>query len=251
MPAPVLIGLHYSPWTEKARWALDHHRVAYRYREHLPLLAEPLLRWRTPRGVRPSVPMLREDGETTVDSFAIAKRAEALGTGPPLFPAAMADEIASWNETSEAVLRVGRAFVLRKRHGDAEALRESLPAFIPGFARGALTFAARGGGRFIGKKHAASREPDREAELTVVPAFERLRGALGGRATLGDGFTYADVTMSVALQFLRPPDARFLAMGEGTRRTWTHDALATRFADLLDWRDALYASHRKPSAAAL
>ena len=32
-----LIGIGYSPWTEKARWALDHHGIDYRYSEHLIL----------------------------------------------------------------------------------------------------------------------------------------------------------------------------------------------------------------------
>ena len=41
-----LYGVGYSPWTERARWALDHHRIAYRYREHLPMLGEPMLRRR-------------------------------------------------------------------------------------------------------------------------------------------------------------------------------------------------------------
>ncbi len=37
-----LIGLHYSPWTEKARWALDRQRVPYAFEEHLPMLGEML-----------------------------------------------------------------------------------------------------------------------------------------------------------------------------------------------------------------
>ena len=41
-----LYGIAYSPWTAKARWALDHHKIPYRYREHLILFGMPELRWR-------------------------------------------------------------------------------------------------------------------------------------------------------------------------------------------------------------
>ena len=35
-----LYGLSYSPWTEKARWALLHHRILFRYVEHAPMRDE-------------------------------------------------------------------------------------------------------------------------------------------------------------------------------------------------------------------
>lgn len=34
----------FAPWCEKARWALDHHRVPYDYTEHLPMIGELRLR---------------------------------------------------------------------------------------------------------------------------------------------------------------------------------------------------------------
>ena len=33
MATPTLWGLSISPWTERTRWALDHHQIHYRYRE--------------------------------------------------------------------------------------------------------------------------------------------------------------------------------------------------------------------------
>jgi glutathione S-transferase len=47
-----LVALHYSPWSEKARWALDHHGVAYRYEEYKILLGEPKLRLATKKRAR-------------------------------------------------------------------------------------------------------------------------------------------------------------------------------------------------------
>ncbi|WP_226994123.1 glutathione S-transferase N-terminal domain-containing protein [Myxococcus hansupus] len=126
-----LYGLSYSGWTEKARWALDHHRVAYRYHEHLPLLGEPLLRWRTPRGTRPAVPLLIDDGEAFPGSFTIARRAEELGQGEPLFSAADLPAIQRWEADSEQVLSAARARVVARLIQNPQAQAESLPAFLP------------------------------------------------------------------------------------------------------------------------
>src|SRR6185369_10337053 len=69
-----LIGIPYSPWSEKARWALDVRRVPYVSRLYKPLVGEPMLRLalRRWRGAV-SVPVLREDnGRMLADSLAIA-----------------------------------------------------------------------------------------------------------------------------------------------------------------------------------
>ena len=62
MSQPTLIHLPYSPWSQKARWALDHHGIAYRTQKYLPMLGEPYLRWRTGRWRRrATVPVLAYD----------------------------------------------------------------------------------------------------------------------------------------------------------------------------------------------
>ncbi len=241
-----LYGLGYSGWTEKARWALDHHRVAYRYREHMPLIGELGLRWRTPRGVRPSVPQLVDEGGTLTGSFNIAKRTEAVGQGAPLFPPHAEALIVSWEETSDAVLRVGRAQVIAGILRNRKAQLESLPGFVPGWLRGVMAPSARMGARFIASKHQAASDVETAIQQTVVPALERLRAELGGRPYLKDGFTYADINAAAMLQLLRPAEDRFMPLGAGTREVWTNESLASRFPDLLEWRDALYAKHRKP-----
>ncbi|MCZ7687620.1 MAG: glutathione S-transferase domain-containing protein [Sandaracinaceae bacterium] len=77
MPTPRLIGLAYSPWSIKAKWALDHHAIPYRYTHHLPMLGEPLLRLRTGRlEGRVSVPLLVTDAGPIEGSFEIARFAE-------------------------------------------------------------------------------------------------------------------------------------------------------------------------------
>ncbi|WP_426744713.1 glutathione S-transferase N-terminal domain-containing protein [Myxococcus faecalis] len=242
-----LYGLRYSGWTEKALWALDHHGVDYRYREHTPLTGELALRWRTPKGTRPTVPLLVEPEGATTGSFSIARRAEAQGRGAPLFPASAMETIERWELVSDAVLGVARANVLRRMLENPRAQRESLPGYIPGFLRGLSAPVARLGVRFISRKHHAVADPERVLHEKAVPALERLRAELKGRPYLMDGFTYADITAGLMLQFVRPVDDAWLPVGPGTREVWHHESLAAAFPDLLAWRDSLYAKHRRPA----
>jgi glutathione S-transferase len=46
---PTLVYLPYSPWSEKARWALDYHGVRYDQSIHVPITGELPLRLRTRR----------------------------------------------------------------------------------------------------------------------------------------------------------------------------------------------------------
>ncbi|MBZ4373351.1 glutathione S-transferase C-terminal domain-containing protein [Corallococcus sp. AS-1-6] len=242
-----LVGLSSSGWTEKARWALDHHRVAYRYQDYVPLIQERWLRKQVAPGVKPSVPLLVDPPQpATHGSFAIAKHAEGVGQGSPLFPAAQVDAITAWNDTSEHVLDLARAYAMPRMLTNARAQAEMLPKFIPGWLRPVFAPSARLGMRFVVKKHQVADTSPEAIEAAVAPSYDKLRAALGGRPYLLDtGFTYADITAAVMLVLLGPPADRHLPMGPGTREVWTHAGLAARFPDLLAWRDALYDKHRR------
>ncbi|MFP2899465.1 glutathione S-transferase C-terminal domain-containing protein [Corallococcus sp. 4LFB] len=242
-----LVGLTSSGWTEKARWALDHHRVAYRYQDYVPLIQERWLRKQVAPGVRPSVPLLVGPPQpATHGSFAIAKRVEELGQGSALFPAAHLDAITAWNDTSEEVLDAARAYAMPRMLTISRAQAEALPKFVPGFLRPLFAPTARLGMRYVVKKHQVADGSPEAIEAAVAPAYEKLRAALGGRPyLLGTAFTYADITTAVMLVLLGPPADRHLPMGPGTREVWTHPGLAARFPDLLAWRDALYDKHRR------
>ena len=41
-----LVSLKVSPWSERAKWALDHQRLSYQVVEHAPFLGERRLRGR-------------------------------------------------------------------------------------------------------------------------------------------------------------------------------------------------------------
>ena len=78
-----LLGLPYSPWSEKARWALDVRKVPYRYRVYQPLIGELELRIKMRRLRGPvTVPLLIDErGRVYDDSTDIARFADTLGEG--------------------------------------------------------------------------------------------------------------------------------------------------------------------------
>jgi glutathione S-transferase len=238
-----LYGMSFSPYSEKARWALTHHRLAYRWHEHVPMVGEIPLRIRAGSiGKKASVP-LAVDGDVVLrDSLSIARHAERTGTGAPLRP----DDPLSkeWDEKSTAALGAGRVLVVLRGLADREALRESLPGWFPGFLRGIGTPIAASASRFLLRKYGADGVSEQEARETMRRQLFAMRGALGGRPTLGPSFSYADLTMAVVLQMVSPVDDRYIRLGPARRRAWTDDLLSREFADLVAWRDRIYREHR-------
>jgi glutathione S-transferase len=240
-----LYGLTQSPWTEKARWALEHHTIAYRYHEHVPVLGEILLRMKArsrPRGTKASVPLLVDAEQVLPSSLAIARHADTLGGTKPLFPSGRESEVERWADVSDRMLGAGRARVLAGLRANRAAQLEALPPFIPGLLRPLMAPMAVTAAMFLGKKHAVPRDADAEAERVLRPALDDVRKALGDRTTLLDGFTFADVAIAASLQVVLPR-AR-APFGPGTRSIWENAALAREYGDLLAWRDAVYAKYR-------
>ena len=72
-----LIWLPYSPWSIKARWALEHHGIPHSPLLYVPMVGEPLLRLRTGKLFeKATVPTLLGEGFTLTDSWDIAQLAE-------------------------------------------------------------------------------------------------------------------------------------------------------------------------------
>ena len=241
-----LVALPYSPWSEKARWALDHHHVPYRFEPYVPMLGEPILRLRTGRLIGPvSVPVLLDGDGAIFDSFAIARHAERNGSGTLLFPAAHLAEITRWNDRSDDALSAGRIAVIAGVTASRAAQEEALPAPIPRALRPALAGLAQLGVRFLASKYSISSDVA-GAEAKVAIVLDELRAALDGRAYLLDGeLTYADIAAAVTLQMVRPVRDAFLRLGHATRTCWTTASLEKRYPDLLEWRDQLYEKHRR------
>lgn len=240
-----LVAESFAPWSEKARWALDHHGVRYDYREYVPLLDEPWLRWRLGRlAGRVSTPTLFADGASYGDSFAIAEYAERHGTGAPLFPADRAAGIGAWNACSETALAAGRVRVVARMMEVPEARSEILPRTIPAVLHPILGVAADATFAFLRWKYGFGADVA-ASDHALRTVLEDLRAALAGRDHIYDELTYADLTMAVVLQMVRPVADAYIRLGPAVRAVWTNDAIAADFADLVEWRDRLYAQHRR------
>ena len=240
-----LYGLSQSPWSEKARWALEHHAVAYRYHEHVPLLGEVLLRVKArsrPHGTKASVPLLVDGDRALTSSLAIARHADSLGGGKPLFPSGLESEVERWADLSDRIIGAGRVRVLAGLRKSRAAQVEALPPFIPGLLRSAMAPMAITAAMFLGSKYDVPGDPDAEAERVLRPALEEVRKGLGGRATLLEAFTFADAAIAASLQALVPRERA--PFGPATRAVWENVALAREYEDLLAWRDEVYAKHR-------
>ncbi len=249
-----LLHIPYSPWSEKASWALSASGIAYRARVYQPLLGEPELRLRLRRWRGPvSVPVLFGAPEGPLaDSFAIARFAARSGSrDPDLVPTTAEAAIERFNDLSERGLRAGRARALTRVLASPAALREMIPRTLrrPLGPLG-LKIAALGVERTL-RKYGADRGDDHLADLRAV--LDALRDALAAAPPPPDGaprlllpehgFTYADIAMSQVLGFVSPPD-RGLRIGRATRHTFVDPDLADASRDLLAWRDALYARYR-------
>lgn len=243
-----LVGEYFSPFTEKARWALDHHRVAYRYDEYTPLVGEPWLRLRAGRWKgRVSVPWLLGPGLSLGDSMAIARHADGIGSGESLFPAGEDAAIEAWNERAERIMRAGRAQVLERTEQSTQVAAESLPPALPAALRPMLAGSARLGTAYLRRKYAVVPVADEALDAEMGAIAAALAGTGGGdegpRYLLGR-FTFADVAVASALQAVHPHRRFPVGLQPGQRGAWTRAGLAGRWADVLAWRDELVDRHR-------
>lgn len=251
----LLVGESFSPWTQKARWALEYCGIAHRYEEYVPTLSEPGLRWRMRRWTGTvSVPVARVSGRWLHGSWAIACHAADACHDSRLRPM---EPAAHWNALSEAALAEGRTRVVRAIARDPEAQAASLPPFIPAGLRRAMRPAARATVRHLDRKYAPLAVPG-SLRATLLETRRGLDAA-GGDFLLGR-FSYADIAMLVVLECVDPVARTRPPLADSVRRHWQDPALADEFPDLLEWRGRLLASpglagsqfrHAAPAAGAV
>lgn len=244
---PTLVSLYYSPWSERARWALDHHELAYRLVQHTPLLGEPRLRKLAgPRRGRVTVPLLLAGGETLMESFEIARFADRHGRAEPLVPQALEPEIRELNALVERAMEEGRSLTTAALLADDAALEETLPRGVPRSLRSLLRPLSRLGTRWFARKYALDLAEREKPLAAIAGTLRRVREHYAGRAYFFDRFSYADILVCSLLQAISPVSDRYIRLGPAWRRAWTIPELATEFRELLTLRDELYARHRKP-----
>ncbi len=243
---PQLVVLHVSPWSERARWALDHHGLAFREVQHAPFLGERKLRKLVgPTQPRATVPVLVDGERVVTQSWDIAAHADRVGAGTPLLPAARLEAIRAWVEGIDAVSDHGRALVIAGMLASPAALDEGLPPPMPRWLRPLLRPITRYGTRWFARKYGLRLDELDEHRRAVRELLLRVRGRLGAARYLFGSFGYADICTATFLQAIQPVDDRFLALGPATRAVWTQPELAAEFADLVAWRDDLYRDHRR------
>jgi glutathione S-transferase len=244
----LLIGIRYSPWTERARWALDHHGLEYRYEEHLILLGMPGLRFKTGRWKEElTLPLLIEGDRLELDSFDIAHYGDEKGTGAKLIegvdPSALADCVADAEVAAEALRARLCAFVL----ADERAQRESSPPWVPSFAREAMRPVVRMATRYIEREFDVTRTSPEDWRHELRGALNRMRWKLTKsqfRYMVGDRFSYADIVSCGALQAVKPVSDAWLKLTPSMREGSTDAEFARDFSDLVQWRDRIYEKHR-------
>ncbi|MBI3541737.1 MAG: glutathione S-transferase [Deltaproteobacteria bacterium] len=252
-----LVGLALSPYTEKAKWALDHHGVSYRYHEHLVMLGMPALRLKARRLTGDvTVPLLivnkgRDGTSRYYDSLDIARFADAQGSSSAkLFPPGRDGEIAAINALSEEGLDAGREATLPRLFESRDARVENLPPFIPGPLAGVSTPLVGLGLRYLMKEFNVERGAGNRGVERLRGVLAELRRHLASKSYLLDAFSYADIVGTLVLQFVKPLGKPYFPLGPATQRCMTNDELALEFSDLVRWRDQVYEKHRsgaKPS----
>lgn len=247
-----LASLKVSPWSERARWALDHHGLTYETIEHVPFIGERRLRRLIgARQGRVTVPVLvLPGGELLTESWDIALYADREGGGAPLI-GARAAEVRAWNDLADSTMQSGRALLSAALLASPAALDETLPRDVPRWVRPLLRPVTRHGAAWFARKYDVDLAGVERHTAVLRGTLERLRAALSESSPyLLGAFSYADIVMALLLQGVSPVADRYIRLGPATRRIWTRGALAADFPDLIAWRDALYAKHRaKPPGA--
>jgi glutathione S-transferase len=220
------------------------YRVPYEWHEHVPMVGERALRKKAgANGGKVSVPLAIDGDMVLRDSLSIAKHAERVGRGAPLFANEAA--VATWAARSDEALDAGRVLLLSRILADRGALRESLPSWVPGILRGVATPMAARATRYVARKYGGVDPAVATAKVREI--LSAMNKVLGSRDTILDGFSYADVAMAVVLQMVSPVGDDYIPLGPGRRRAWMEPSLASEFADLVAWRDAVYAKRRRRS----
>jgi glutathione S-transferase len=241
-----LVVLPVSPWSERARWALDHHALAYRKVEHIPFLGERRLRRLVgARSSRATVPVLLTGDQVLTDSWDIALYADREGSGSPLIPATDAAEIQRWNALAERTMIAVRALTVGRLLASDGALDESLPPAVPVLIRRALRPVTRYGMVWFARKYALELSDTERPRGVLRETLDQLRAALAGSGYVLGSFSYADIIAASLLQGVVPVAGRHIRLGPATREAWTQPDLAAEYADLIRWRDELYERYRK------
>lgn len=235
---PTLYLVHRSPWSERALFALLHHRIAFDEREHVPLIGELALRRRA-KSSRASVPLLVADDGVVQGSVAIGEWADAHGKRSKLFPEAERERIHALHAALEDPLNAARERFFRDLAVDRDAQLESSPTPLRKLGLGPLS--ARIGAAFLARKYGARVG---SVDDRIRAGLRTVSEAVGKKNYVLDELSFADIVASSIVGAISPVADEYAPCPPAVRKMRTHEKLLAEFPHLVEWRDALYAKHR-------
>jgi glutathione S-transferase len=245
MAKPRLIGITYSPWSFKARWALRWHHIDYRYQEYLVMVGQLKLRCQLRQTSHATVPSMIAGSERLKDSFEIAKWADNNGSGPDLMTGDV--DVGQWNQVSESLLRLGRIRCALSVQNDDLALIAGVPRPLNKLP-GALAL-AKLGVRYILKTYPVDTVAE-DLESQMATHLATVEKVIANQNFLLGKPCYADMAVASALQFVSPSGNHYIPMPRAVRAHWTSEPLAAQFAALLEWRDMVFEEMDAPTLGA-
>ena len=184
--------------------------------------------------------MLLNDGTWLTDSWQIASWVDNEVKGN--FFRGEVGLISELNGMSERFLSLLRPVVLERMVSEYPlSLEENLPSLFPRALHRPLRSVGGVGIRFLLQKYERP-NVDQEEITRLLGDFRR---AIGDKETvLEEGFSYADILISTALQMVRPVSRKYWSIGPATREAWTLTEYEDQAKDLLEWRDRTFETFR-------
>lgn len=249
---PHLVYIPYSPWSEKARFALDYCGVEYTRKPFTLMLDDWSVRLKLKRPFKNfTIPILfLPNGQAIEDSCTLAQSLPEVSR--TLFKPEHLSEILEINQLCERLLDAGRVLASQTVLHNRDAMLENIPPFVPKALRpyllsivhfGIYTLDQQFG--VLAKDAKTQRELMHADLLKLRTIIQNKRGPQG---TLFESFSFGDIAAAGALHFIKPVQHPKIKISPHTRAAMTQTDFAQEFADLLQWRDQLYAQFRESKA---
>jgi len=246
-----LYYLHVSPWSEKARWAMDLSHYNYTIINFTPMITTPIVRIRSRNFTRKvTAPTLINNQVCISDAYNIAqyvnnKNSDEHHASVDLFPCELKSQIDELDILSNQILQVGRALVCIRMKNHRGAKLMSLPPEIPSAIRPIMLPVATMGLYYFKTKYGFDWNKREEYIETMRQGLRKVKKQLtnSGDYLLGK-FTYADISLAVTLQMIEPIGNKYIPLDSDTESCWKTPELKEEFSDLIEWRNRIYLKHR-------